>query len=75
MTQLLCISYIPDQNPILPVCAGKMGILRVNRDSPYLSKNIDVNKKQYCCVLVYLADTQQTVTLMRTMWVRRTAER
>ena len=28
-----------------------------------------------CCVLVCLADTQQTVTLMRKMWVRRTVER
>ena len=55
-----------------------MGMLRVKRDSPFLSKHYDVNKKintMHRCVLVCLADTQKTVTLMRKMWVRRTAER
>ena len=33
------------------------------------------NSKRTGCVLVFLADTQQTATLMRKMWVRRTAER
>ena len=48
---LICIPYIPDQNPILPVYAGKMGILRVKRDSPYLTKYYDVNKYQYHALL------------------------
>ena len=54
-----------------------MGIFRVKRNSPYLSKNNDVNNKiniMPCCVLVYVPNTKQTVTLMRKMWVRRTAE-
>ena len=59
---------IGHQNPILPIYAGKMGILRVKRDSPYLSNNNDVNN-------MCLADTQQTVALMRKMWVLQTAER
>ena len=55
-----------------------MGILRVKRDSPYLKKIKMSTKKNNtlpCCVLVCLADTQQTVTIMRKIWVRRTAER
>ena len=55
-----------------------MGILRVKRDSPYLSKitmSTTKNNTMPCCVLVCLADTQQTVTLKRKVWVRRTAER
>ena len=49
-------------------------MLRVKRDSLYLSKNNDVNKNNTIpsCVLVCLADTQQTVTLMRKMWARQT---
>ena len=43
----------PGSNPILPVYAGKMGILRVKRDSPYLAKPNDVNKKQ-CHALLCL---------------------
>ena len=45
--------YFLDQNPILPVYAGKMGILRVKRDSPYLSKNYIVNKKIKPCPVVF----------------------
>ena len=33
------------------------------------------NNTMLCCVLMCLDYTQQTVTLMRKMWVRRTAER
>ena len=42
------------KNPILPVYAGKMGILRVKRDSRIYYKNNDVNNKNNtmpCCVV------------------------
>ena len=52
-TKYACIPYFPGQNPILPVYAGKMGILRVKQDSPYLSKNNDVNQTTIPCPVVF----------------------
>ena len=53
--------YFPDQNPILPVYADEMGMLRVKRDSPYLSKILMSTKTNTmpCCVLVCQSDTQK----------------
>ena len=74
-TTKICIPYFPDQNPTLPVYEGKMGILRVKRDSPFYQNIMMLTKNNTMHSCVLLGRYTKTVTLMRKMWVRRTAER
>ena len=63
---------------MLPYMRVKWEFCGLNAIVRIYEKNNDINSKTNampCCVLVCLSDTQQTVALMRKMWVRRTAER